>query len=434
MLKKILPILIMTMMLFSVPSVAFAENQTDDSSNSVDVGVTSDVEVDNGGDTQVDGSSNSALEEESESDNNNDSEQEDSNQTEVDNENETEVEDSNQTEMDNENENEVENETETEDDETKVEITSNSKARIHLLKLERGIEVRIKSGQFLVEYFDSNNHSSEVDMDLLNSLIDQLEAVNLEIQSLDLNGNTSVIDEAQLLHEDAVSIVSQFRTEARKASLTLDEKKVLLDEFKSIKEEVFADYKQKEGKRLEKFARAHNEEIVSAIFAYIGENRPDLLEKIKSGKVDINRVKEEVKKRFAALPPEKKLQIAKRIKAATEKKKTEFREKRDKVKDKLSREKNNRIKERVKKHKSEIKEKIEKKESEMRDRFEKHKSEIREKIEKRESEIRTKVKEHRSEIKGKLKERKSDIRARVKEKRDVKNDHTSSNVEVDHNE
>lgn len=209
------------------------------------------------------------------------------------------------------------------EDETEDEVESMSNrngAEMRLLQLEKAITRNILGGNEVIAQIEKNG----TNVSELESLINKLEALKLEVQELDPSADDAV-ETFVNIKKDAIETSQEFRKIARSLLKEGDR----LEIAKKIKEMNWSEVREYND-RIKIKVRAQNAEIARKTFESLGVDNPELLAKIESGEVSIKEVRVEIETRFKSMSAEEKKESLVKLRESDVKKDLIVREKMEK--------------------------------------------------------------------------------------------------------
>lgn len=189
-------------------------------------------------------------------------------------------------------------------------LMSNHGAKVRFLQLEKNVVKAIEGQKLIIDKLEEN---SENNLTNLISFNDNLILLLDEIQNIDFDNLTN--DESLDLFLDyklsAKDLITAFREEAH-SLLSEEEIMGLREQVRIINNEKIQELK--ENIAIER--RNYNAMVASEKFSKIGLNKPEIVESIKSGKLEFNKLKEELKNKYHELAPELKQEAALKLREA----------------------------------------------------------------------------------------------------------------------
>ena len=213
-------------------------------------------------------------------------------------------------------------------DNSSVELNENTKlevehmntpfgAQVRLLQLQKSVAANIVVGNEVINTIlakDNLTENQSATLNSLKSIVAELTALNLQIQSVNTTNSNSSVDLVKQFVDfknDANTLSKNFRDRARtllapgelaKIKETVQEKVKNSDEVKALKAQI------------ELQAREYNSQMVEKYLIEIGTTNEDLVAKVKSGEISVQDAIKQLKNSFNNLSKDKKKEFVQQMK------------------------------------------------------------------------------------------------------------------------
>jgi hypothetical protein len=228
------------------------------------------------------------------------------------------------------------------DEEEAEFLSTGNGATMRLLMLQRQVELQRHGAEKIILKLEELNKS--VDYDRLNEIVDELDAIVIEIEEMDMDQSKEELAETYVnLKSDATELSKEFKSIVG-PSLTDAEKAALHRAINEKKKEIWENHKQ----RIHEHIRNWNKQKTKHLLETFGEDPEEILAKIESGELTAEDIKNHLKQVYRDIPQEEKEKIWNNLNEEEKKKVIQYKKKASEYLDKLE--------DRVKNHAEKIKE------------------------------------------------------------------------------
>ena len=170
-------------------------------------------------------------------------------------------------------------------------------AQVRLLQLQKVILRNILRGEKVIEFIQELD--ADADVSELQEILAELEVLKDEVAAVEPEGTMEeAVKQFVDFKNDAISLSKRFR-EATKELIGDADKTALLEKFKEIDWSELDALKE----QIVQLIREYNAQRVERVFSKLEEKKPEFVEKIRNGEMNMTGVKAAVGKAFKALAP-----------------------------------------------------------------------------------------------------------------------------------
>ena len=297
-------------------------------------------------------------------------------------------------------------------------LSDKSGAEIRLLQLTKHLEARIEQANKIIS--DVEEKGLEVPEDMLEIIVGFEDALN-RIEELDMTQDSDVLaQEYVTVKKEVIDLSKEFR-EFAKDMFTEDEKNELRAEHKEKVKAKIAEHKEKIEELKNKFKNSQ----INKRFNALGFDDEELMNKIKSGELSKDEIKDLIKEKVSTMTEEQKKELNTKSLENKKKEKIELKkihEKREKIAkqkvEKIKKDLEKKFDNLSKEEKEALKERFKAENKELRERFEEQRRELKnlskEEVQNLKSELNSQKVDFEKETINKVSELKKEIREEVK--------------------
>jgi hypothetical protein len=181
-------------------------------------------------------------------------------------------------------------------------------AEVRMLQLEKSISRNILVGAKVLEVIAINN--PQADLNDAQNLLNQLEALLLDVQNFDLNQDkNTLVTNFVAMKKEAIDIAKEFK-EITSTMLTEDDKQQIKEEIKDMDKTELNNLNQ----AIKEAIRSANADRMQGLLTILGVSDPELVQDIEDGNATKQEVKDALKGAFKDLNSEERKIAAAKIK------------------------------------------------------------------------------------------------------------------------